>query len=164
VVQLQRIVGNLVIIAYLWVTVCALLLTVLRLPVTYPRFAVAYAYGMMAPYQSAGVDQQAMLAEGLREDGTWEEIDLAPYYPVLFGERNVREFYAIHRQINRPSSKINIREEYAKKLLELERKRGHIYSAVRLSWQTWPFANGEFDAAKTPENTDTELMLELKHE
>lgn len=133
-----RIAGNVLLAVYLWITGCAFLLTVLNLPLYLPRAAVLYAYGMMAPYRSHDTAHVELLAEGRRSDGGWERIDLSPYYPVLFGEMSVRTHAAMF------AAGGSWRDDYARRLLALERDAGHAYDAIRFSWKIWPNQTGPY--------------------
>ncbi len=157
-------IGNLFLVFYLWVTCSAFLVTVFRIPALPPYAIVEYSYGMMAPYQSPGTENQQLLIEGQKSDGTWEAIDLAPYYPVLFGERNVREFYAMYYHEEYPSEPFDVRSHYAQKLFELEKAKGHAYTALRFYWEQWPYKVGPFDAGNIPGLTKKTLLFEQKYE
>jgi hypothetical protein len=160
----KRFFGNVFLIAYLWITFCALLLTVLRMKVFYPNPFMLFSYGMMAPYQSYGATHEEMLAEGQLSDGTWEVIDLAPYYPVLFGERNVREYFAMFNYGLNPQKRLELRERFARRLLELQKIQGKAYKGIRLSWQEWPNMTGEYRLNKIPVILDTALLVEVYEE
>ena len=157
----SRIAGNVFLLFYVWITLCAFLLTLLRVRILHPRAAVLYAYGMMAPYQSYGLTHEEMLAEGRLPDGTWEVIDLARYYPVLFGERNVREYFAMYNYDIRPEMRDEHRQTWARRLLTLERERGKPYDRLRITWQQWPNMEGLFRENKFPAATQTEPMVEV---
>lgn len=162
--QWKKITGNCFIGVYLWVTICAFLLTILRIYILIPQSLVLYAYGMMAPYQSYGEKHQQLLVEGESSPGVWGKIDLTPYYPVLYGERNVREFGAVF-PLEVPDERTEwLRTSYARKILELERRKGNHYSAIRLSWEQWPTMTGEFEANKIPVATEKFFVFEMKDE
>lgn len=157
--------GNIFLTLYFWVTMCALLVTLFRIMVLIPRRAVLYSYGMIAPYQNPGITHQELLAEGLREDGSWERINLAPYYPVLFGERNAREYFTMFTYSTNPTERGSARATYAATLLRLEKERhGNKYQDIRLSWLTWPSAPGEFNALQHSELTQKDLLYGKKYE
>lgn len=94
-----------------------------------------FMYGMLAPYQGHSVTTEAFLAEGFA-DGEWREIDLAPYYPVLTGERSMREWH-VYANWAQYESNDAIYRAYAEKLRALEAAAGREYEQVRLSWIQW---------------------------
>lgn len=143
----MRIVGHIVLVAYLYITACAFLFTVIRIPVftTFPRRVILYSYGMTAPYQSASAPHGAMYAECL-QGTTWLPIDLAPYYPQMFGERNAREYFAAYAYSGIEEDRIAQRGRYADALARVvEQQTGTKCSRIRLSWDKWPEMSGPFD-------------------
>lgn len=142
------IVGNIFLGLYFWVTLGAVLLTMLRIWLPFPKSLIGYSYGMMAPYQSFETQNGEAYIEGRKSDGTWERIDLLPYYPVLTGERTVREITALFDKD--PAAQSRKREILGKLILEKERKAGRQYSAVRLGWVAWPSSPFGFRAMQQP--------------
>lgn len=156
----ERIAGNLFLGAYFWVTFCAFLYTVFHIPLFFPYEPVRYAYGMMAPYQGFSRERGEILAEGRLPDGSWEVIDLSPYYPVIPGERNLREVWWMWG--GRSGDREADRVRYARTLLTLERAKGNAYEAVRVSWQRWPSMTGGYRDLKVPAFTQTELLADYE--
>lgn len=163
--QVQRIAGNTFLVCYLCITLCAFVATVFRivLPIV-PRSALMFSYGMMAPYQDPGTKHEELLAEGLQDDGTWKRIDLAPYYPVLFGERNLREYRSMFARTDDEAYRTWSRTMFADTLQRLEMEKGTSYSALRLSWLLWPAVPGDFHMMDKEGVTEKTLLLEKKYE
>jgi hypothetical protein len=161
-VNFKRIVGNLFIAFYLWITLCAFLLTILRIRLFYPKDLVIYSYGMMAPYQSYTPINGDILAEGRTADGTWHVIDLSPYYPVIFGERNAREYFAMYTYTTDPAQRGSSREEFARTLGRLENEKGKNFTAIRISWQQWPAMTDNYHFLKVPAFITTTPMYEVE--
>lgn len=146
-VPVSRIVGHAIVIAYLVVVLLGTAHSVRKLsPVPFGRVTI-FMYGMLAPYQGYGTTSEGYVAEGLIQ-GTWYPIDLAPYYPVLPGERSMREWHTYANWAQFPSEEAAHRA-FALRLLDLaDRDRGgrHIES-LRLSWVQWEPAP---DVFRTP--------------
>ncbi len=150
-----RIVGHIVLLVYLYITACAFLFTVIRIPVltTFPRKIILYSYGMTAPYQSASAPHGQMIAECQNGD-EWTIIDLAPFYPQMFGERNAREYFAAYAYSGKDEDRVVQRRHYANTLQRLLTERGTVCTQIRLSWDKWPVMTGPFDALHQPVFTE----------
>lgn len=159
-----KIVGNLFLIIYIWVTFWAFILTVLDIRFIHPRNLVVYAYGMMAPYQSYNVEHGELRAEGLTAAGEWERVDLDPYYPVLFGEQNAREFFSVFGRSKKDMDNPVRREAYADVLRQREMEQGRTYTHIKLWWETWPGMTGDYHANKFEAATNKFLVLDKKYE
>ena len=134
----QRIVGHALIVCYLIVVVLGAVQAVKRSETVdmMPLGRVTmFMYGMLAPYQGYSRTAEGFVAEGYA-GGAWHPIDLAPYYPVLPGERAMREWHVYHNWANFPSDDAAHRA-YAETLLSLEAAAGRPYERVRLSWIQW---------------------------
>jgi hypothetical protein len=142
VVDIRRIAGHALVISYLAILVLGAVHSWRRFdPVPFGRVTIFF-YGMLAPYQGYSETSEGYLAEGYA-NGTWTEIDLAPYYPVLPGERSMREWHTYANWAQFPSAEAAHRA-YAQKLLELEAAAGRTYEHVRLSWIQWRPAEESF--------------------
>lgn len=146
--RLRIVLGTIFLTAYFWVTLGAILLTMLRIWLPFPKSLIGYSYGMMAPYQSFEMQNGEAYIEGRREDGVWERIDMVPYFPVLTGERTVREISALFDK--NPAVQERKREIFGKLILEKENSVGQTYSAVRLGWVSWPSSPFGFRAMQRP--------------
>src|SRR3989344_8507561 len=96
--SLRRVLTHTLIITYLFLTAYAFFFTMVRQKISIvPEGVLHFFYGMMAPYQGYTTYNFDLLAEGKRDDGTWERIDLDPYYPMIRGHqvmfRRLRSFY-----------------------------------------------------------------------
>lgn len=153
--RVPRLIGHIFLMVYLYITLCAFLFTVLRQSVftTFPRSIILYSYGMTAPYQSAKAPHGQMNAECLQA-GTWSTIDLAPFYPQMFGERNAREYFAAFAYSGREDDRARQRQLYAETLQRLLKEQGTDCSKIRLSWDKWPEMTGPFDFLHEPAFTE----------
>jgi hypothetical protein len=151
----MRIIGHAFLIVYLYITACALLYTVIRASIftTFPQRIILYSYGMTAPYQSASAPHGQLVAECLQEE-SWTVIDLAPFYPQMFGERNAREYFAVYAYSGKEEDRVIQRERYAGILQRLLVGQGTTCSKIRLSWDKWPAMTGPFDALHQPVFTE----------
>ena len=159
---LKRCVQHTIIITYLMITFLAFVLTMTHtyVPVvsTVLRPVIAYSYGMMAPYQGYERLNEALMAEGLGADGTWRSISLDPYFPVLRGERKIREYYLIYGDGKNPDIVTEHATRVAKTLLQLEHERGSEFTAVRLSWDQWQPSPLGFEALHHEPSLFTRLL------
>ena len=118
--------------AYFFLTLCALCYTMGRvqlLNVPWPLYT--HFYAMMAPFQNYITHNVELVAEGQTHAGTWERIDMVPYFPHSRGE------YAIRSRLSSFSDKKRYYRVIAKKLIVLEAERGRPYTHVRLQWHKW---------------------------
>lgn len=157
--RISRIAGNFFLAIYLPIVVLAFLYTVLRQPIFFhPRPVVDFVYGMIAPYQAPIGQHGQIFAECFTKDDVWEHIDLAPFYPQMFGERNARELFSMY-----PHSKsdyIERRSMYAHALRETLEEQGTTCAHLRLSWDKWPAMTGGFYASYLPAFTTRTLLYE----
>ena len=147
----SRIIGYVFLFCFLWITFCAFLFTVIRVPVflTFPRDVIIYSYGMIAPYQEAIAPHGQIDAECMNAAGTWQTIDLAPFYPQIFGERNAREYFAMY-SFSDDASNNPRRAQYAGVLQHLLIRQGIDCTKIRLAWDMWPAMTGPFDFLHLP--------------
>jgi hypothetical protein len=150
--RFPRTIVNAGISLYLLLTACAFSFTLFRWsPLPFPL--VKFFYGMMAPYQDYSDRNADLVAEGQKADGTWEHIDLLPYFPVSTGERTYRMYMQTAR--NRGSDIAEASYERFRELLhERENARGRVYSDVRLAFEIWPASPAGFEALRLPTFTE----------
>jgi hypothetical protein len=146
-----RITGNIFLICYLYITACAFLFTVIRAPVfiAFPSGIISYSYGMTAPYQSAAAPHGQMHVE-CRQGDQWAVIDLTPFYPQIFGERNAREYFAMFAYSGNPEDSNRQHEKYAAILMHLLADQGTHCDRMRLAWDKWPMMTGPFETLHLP--------------
>ncbi len=146
---LSRILGHALVLSYLVIVALGTAQAVRRTEwVPFGRVTI-FMYGMLAPYQGYYETTEGYRAEGLI-DGAWEDIDLAPLYPVLPGERSMREQHFHDNWAWFPSSE-DAQRAYAEKLLAIERANGRPYESLRLSWIQWrPSPEGFRVGAESP--------------
>jgi len=134
-VPFPRILGHALVASYLMIIALGAAHSVRKLdPVPFGRVTIFF-YGMLAPYQGYSEVSEGYLAEGLA-DGEWRAIDLSPYYPVLPGERSMREWHTYANWAHYPSEE-SAHRAYAERLLALEGAAGRYHDAIRLSWVQW---------------------------
>lgn len=117
---------------------------------------VRFEYMMMAPYQSYTKYSEEFTVRGLR-GGRWEEIDLSPYFPVLLGERSLRENHMYRGR----SFDWDPRKEYRRMselIVMLEARSGKTYDRLVLEWWKWPASPEGFYALKQREFADVALL------
>lgn len=105
------------------------------------RPAVAFSYGMMAPYQGDVAWNNDFIAQGRVGEGEWQPIDLQRYYPQIFGEANAMQFM---RSFGDDVYRWPAYMEFARQLKVREAQRGNAYDEVRLIWRQWPRSPGGF--------------------
>jgi hypothetical protein len=143
----SRTVQQLVLFFYLTVTTAGFIFTMTRLEIPLiPKLLVWWSYGMMAPYQGDRPWNGDFLYEGQLADGSWVPIDITPYMPYEFGERNVRK----HLKIYKGELRVSKFTEFALMLLDRERARGTPYRSVRITYEQWPRSNGGYDFLRVP--------------
>ncbi len=159
-VQKLKIAGNLFLIVYLWVTLCAFLFTVIRISyfVTFPRPLIIYSYGMTAPYQSARAPHGDLKAECEDAAGEWSMIDLEQFYPQMFGEANARRYFAVFSYVRTAEADQMRRARYADALKRILAERGVDCRRIRLTWESWPVMTGPFDALHQPTFTTPRFL------
>lgn len=134
---LSRILGHALVLSYLVVVLLGTAQAVKRTEYVPMQRITIFMYGMLAPYQGYLETTEGYLAEGLVQ-GRWYPIDLGPYYPVLAGERSMREQHTYANWAHFPSDAAAHRA-YAEKLFDLEQRYGggRVPEALRLSWIQW---------------------------
>jgi hypothetical protein len=144
-VSLASIFRHVVIAFFLLITFLAFLYTLLDIRPFALRHFVNFSYGMMAPYQGYERTNKGLIAEGQTSDGTWHQIDLAPYFPVLRGEERIRFFFMVIKY-DTGVPYTEAAEKIAQMLLRLEHQKGNDYTALRLFWIEWEPSPAGYDA------------------
>lgn len=103
-----------------------------------------FSYAMMAPYQGYERLNAGLSAEGQITEGEWQPINLDPYFPVIRGESHMRQFFMIYEGSGTTLEQ-QMATRTAEKLLQLERDRGHSYTAIRLWWNQWEPSPAGYD-------------------
>lgn len=155
--SLKSIAGNALVLTFLWITFWGFTHTVFRQGLGFPLLLTYYSYGMIAPYQTPGSYNQRLYVEGQTESGSWEAIDINSFYPVLYGEANIRQLDAFQLKFGNDEDRLSSKEMYAGTLHKLLQKQGKNYSMLRFYWQKWPLMTG--DAYRVPEITKTDSVL-----
>ena len=148
---LSRILGHALVLSYLAVVALGTAQAVKRTERVPLGRVTIFMYGMLAPYQGYLETTEGYEAEALVQ-GAWYPVDLAPYYPVLAGERSMREQHTYANWAHFPSDDDAYRA-YAEKLFDLEQRYGggRAPEALRLSWIQWrPAPEGFRVGSETP--------------
>lgn len=145
---------------YLSFTANALVYTVIHRSLL-PTPVIRYFYGMMAPYQGYSTYNVELVAEGKKADGSWDTIDLLPYFPGSTGERTFREFLLSHRVRGQEVTQRGY-ERMAEQLREKESKHGRPYAAVRLIFEMWPVSPDGYESFRLPAFTERRDPLTLQ--
>ncbi len=143
--NIKRTLQHLVIVVYIAATASAFSYTLFRYKMPgVPDKLRRWSYGMMAPYQTYRTSNEMLTAEGLRSDGTWEDISLDEYLPFLRGERGMRSylltFWAQGEEVLAQKYK-----ELADVTKRLESDRGRQWEDVRLTLEKWPMSPAGYE-------------------
>lgn len=133
---------------YLLLTANALSYTLFRASL-FPTRIIRYFFGMMAPYQGYSTRHLELVAEGETSEGAWERIDLLPYFPGSTGERTFRQFLLSMRVRGDDAARDGYRR-MAEEIRSREAENGRIWTAVRLSMETWPVSPDGFETLRVP--------------
>ena len=160
---LKRITQHIIIFVFLLITLLAFFVTMFHeeMPFT-PLFLqpfVLFGYGMMAPYQGYERLNTDLFAEGLTANGQWQEINLDPYFPVLRGEKNIRETKLLFRDGSGADIVTAHARKIAERLLTVEHEHGHAFQSVKLSWEEWPPSPLGYDALRHSSSLPTEVLV-----
>jgi len=157
---LFRVFQHCIILGYLTVTASGLLYTLSRASLPIPTALTDVSFKMVAPYHGYSPLNMDLIAEGTRGDGTTETINLDPYFPFVYGEKQQRKRLRSFR-VQGPEIHGEKYKELARQLLEKERMRGHAYESMRLSWHQWPASPEGFEALHLPEYTEVFPITEV---
>ena len=159
--MVRRFLQQAVVLVYLIVAFCALLFTFTKTAFPQPEWVTHWSYGMMAPYQGDTSWNGDFIYQGQLSDGTWETINLDPYMPYIFGERNVRKFLRIYQRYGNLEHRKKF-TEYALQLLDRERVRGKHYLAIRVYFDQWDRSPAGYEFLHTPLFTARELVTQAR--
>ncbi|TSC78805.1 MAG: hypothetical protein G01um101425_964 [Candidatus Peregrinibacteria bacterium Gr01-1014_25] len=136
-----------IVLAYLAVTLLGLRAAMThRVPqLPFLHAAVFFSYAMAAPYQGDTWWNGALAAEGRHPDGTWEAIELTPYFPMGNGEANARMFL---RSLKPAGRRFAAAVDIGLQLQAREAEQGRTYDRVRVLWEEWPRSPEGFAALR----------------
>jgi hypothetical protein len=163
----RRIAAHVIIVAYLLLSLEAFTYTMFRRHIgMFPWPLAGYFYAMMAPYQGYMRWNFDFLAQGKRPDGTWEMIDLLPYYPSYSrGQRNIRQSLLMVRwkgeRQHDPEMLHQRYKDLARLLQQQEARQGRPYDGIRLWRQDWPMSHEGYEALREPIYSQFMLIAEL---
>lgn len=156
----RRFFQHLVVLAYLSITAGALFFTLFKIEFPFPEWVTHWSYGMMAPYQGDTSWSADFIYEGQRADGTWEVINLDPYMPYGFGERNVRKFLRVYQILGEEVQEAKFRE-FATLLRERERAKGRDYQSIRGFFDQWERSPAGYEYLHTPLFTTRTFVIQI---
>ncbi len=156
----RRFLQHLVLIAYLSVTFSALVFTIFKIEFVFPAWVTHWSYGMMAPYQGDTSWNADFIYEGKLADGTWHVINLDPYMPYGFGERNVRKFLRVYQTLSDAVQEAKFRE-FATLILHHEQEHGRPYVAIRGFYDQWDRSPAGYEFLHTPLFTTRTLVIQV---
>ncbi|HRH93629.1 MAG TPA: hypothetical protein PKV72_03810 [Candidatus Peribacteria bacterium] len=158
---LGRIAGHLLVLGYLLATAAAFLFTLARIAPPVGREAMLVSFAMMAPFQGYATHVYELGAEGVRADGTRQDIDLSPYYPTTYGERVVRGYLIMYRVFHSDADGIAAFQRISQIIRDRELQRGNAYAVVQAYWKVWPLSpDGLFTLRKPPTLTRDVISLD----
>ena len=108
-----------------------------------PEVLFQLSYQAMAPYQNYSTQNFDLAAEGLRDDGTWEPINMDIYLPFAPGERLVRTKMSTFGMRGEDARKVAYRK-WAEQIRSLEAADGRAYEHVRIWNEHWPVSPAGF--------------------
>ena len=144
------------IISYLLVTFGGLTYTIFRIKLPLPWPLVFYSYATMAPFQGNHPRNSDLVAEGLKEDGMWEVIDLQYYIPMGRGWKTVRLMMHEIPQEKREQAY----DDFAQMLLDREGSWGRRYRGVRLIAEYWYSSPKGYEGMRKDPYVERRLMGE----
>ena len=124
------------------------------------RYFVSF-YGMMAPFQGYITHDWQLVAEGKQPGSEWTVIDLNPYLPFARGEKVMRGGLVSFRLQGKEFRQKQY-EKLARRILELEKKRGTAYTDIRLSLHYWPASPMGYEALRKEVFLEKEVILTLE--
>lgn len=146
-VVIQRFFQRLVVLIYVSMMILGLLFGLLRVRVPALWSLQFFAYQTMSPYQGYTTQTVDIHLEGGREDGSWETIPIEKYFPYGAGERTVRSKFSSFA-LQSFERRQEMMDEFAAKVLRLERKEGHAYTSVRLQIEKWNLSPEGYEAER----------------
>ncbi|MDO8648737.1 MAG: hypothetical protein Q7R81_03045 [Candidatus Peregrinibacteria bacterium] len=131
-----------------------------------PLSLIHFSYATMAPYQGYSTTNDTLIARGILEDGTTEEIDLSRYYPQSLGWNTIRMHMRTFKTVegDRPGELPALREKYRELgmlLLDREHARGKQYNTIELLWHEWPSSPAGYYALHLPPYTEEEFIVRI---
>jgi hypothetical protein len=145
------------IIVYISILLAAFAYTMLRVRSDFLWPAVEFEYTMMAPFQHYATVNAEFAVFGLRDD-VWEHVDLGPYLPGIFGERNIREFN-VYEGKNYHGDRRAQYAEMARLILARESEAGRVYSELRFEWHVWPASPEGYSAKRIDPFLQKEIIF-----
>jgi len=152
---LIRIFRQAFILAYIFLTICALSYTLGRKQIPKVDWAyVTHFYAMMAPFQNYTKNNAELMIYGQDASRKWTKIDYKPYFPFSRGE------YAIRIRLTSFRDKKPYYTEIARRILIAENANGKAYTSVRLQWEKWPKSQYDFYGNYTSNQVTNNVMAE----
>ncbi len=138
----KRVLGHVLVLTYVVISICALGFTLFRVMPPFGKQVVFVSYAMMAPFQGYSMNVHELGAEGIRADGSRQELDLGPYYGfgTTYGERLVRGYFNMFRSFHDNPEGMQAYQRLAQLLRDREAQAGNEYELVILYWNKWPLS------------------------
>ena len=150
-----------VLLIYLAVTAGALIFTFTKVAFPFPEAVTHWSYGMIAPYQGDTSWNADFIYEGQLPNGSWEVINIDPYMPYIFGEKNARKFLRVYQRYGNLEHRRKF-GEFALLVLDHEREQGKSYQAIRVWFDQWDRSPAGYEYLHTPEFTKRELVTTVR--
>lgn len=107
-------------------------------------------YGMMAPYQGYAREHRELIAQGKKNDGSIERINILSYYPGRRGEGVVRQQMRALEWFRGTGALLASYKHLATQIQEHERAQGRDYISVSLAWEVWPPSLEDYEKFRHP--------------
>lgn len=108
------------------------------------------SYGMMAPYQGYAREHRELIAQGRKNDGSIERINMLSYYPGRRGEGVVRQQMRALEWFRGTGALLASYKHLATQIQEHERAQGRDYISVSLAWEVWPPSLEDYEKFRHP--------------
>ncbi len=154
--MLRRFLRHAIVLVYLSLSLGAVVFTISKIHFL-PAWATRWSYGMMAPYQTDTSWNMDIVYEGERADGSIHKIDLGPYMPYGFGERNQRGFLVHFAQTGTGAFAAR-----AFQLLDHERDRGNAYRSISVYREQWDRSPAGYEFLHIPPFTTRTFITRVQ--
>ncbi len=160
--MVTRFLQHAVVIVYLTITAAAFIFTMSVGNLSLLPYAwFHWNYGMMSPYQGDVSWNKGLMVEGELPNGKHALVDLEPYLPYGFGERNVRLFMRMFLSLGEQA----YRDKFAQlglMILDRERAAGRPYTSLTLRFDQWPRSPAGYEFLHLPLFTTQEFITRVQ--
>ena len=113
----------------------------------------SWEYGLMSPFVAYTTTNLVLIAEAQLPDTTWERVNLDRYFPEYRGDQLKDQWSLTSR-----TDATKAFEDLANNILRKEHAMGKQYTALRLSWDSWPTSENGFESQHDSDQTTTALI------